>query len=862
MQRVESRATIHIGNLKPDENDEGTPLLLQEKLLEETPEFPDWHNVSICAFTYFLGSLFVYSPLYHLLGDIPAKHMIATTSVWIYPIRTLGNMIEVIYYVLMLVLLSSIEIVLSTSLISFLKYLDPEFSHGPMVMLGCLAAVYGFLGYLKVRIDKLSFNTAATMNIIYIAMLLVREDCSLQGELPTTDLLRYVQMIITGVFITGMVSFLVYHKTARSLVDHEANKLQRSYMDMVNCMVSGFGTRHYPTNDSVTTSNLVLSDMKVNLKYSRYEANVLKFFNCDHYRYDKTDAKMNSLQRQSMFASGMHHCVKSVYALKSKSSNKALITDLKEPMVKLVNKLTHYVQDPEDEVAQFEASVGLGEYVHERDEILNKTFDYSGKKSEDDSLLAIIVLFLFLLEKLARQVVDDNLKPSSMSSSATSHHHFHDVLAPLPKYFAQLHKAMHPSMKSEHEGFGPRLWRVFRVFKSRDVRHGLRVAFGVIILAFPAYNARMRPYFMAWHCEWAVITYMIIMARNLGAMTDQIPLRVFGTLLGAIIGVSVALFCKGNGIFMCICSIFVSWFCFRRILSKTKPVFGRFVMLTYNIVCLYGYSLSRDENMGSNVISLGRMYEIAFHRCVGVIIGVFWAVFITLTVWPYSARQALRANLCIQWMRMGMVWKSDILSVVSVANPAGGKVCRFRGISIERELQNMMLYLDGLLKNSPKQFRLRGKFEKKPYKRLLASTQLILDALHSVSILIENEPDVNFNERALVVHTAPERYLLSNALFLQFYTASTSVRLGFPVPEYLAKPTSTIEKLVDKLKAHRMQLCSDRQSVNPVQANYDFVLFYSYLMLAITISSELQNVLEALRTLFGTLDDEVLFEYV
>lgn len=841
---------------------EHTPLL-QEKLLEESPEYPDWRDVTICAFTYFLGTLFVYSPLRALLGDMPAKHIIATTSVWVYPIRTLGNMIEVIYYVIVLLALSTVESAMATSLIAGLKHAIPGFDHGPQVMLLCLGCIFGFLGYLKVRVDKLSFNTAATMNIIYISLTLVREDSSQEGVLPVKNLLRYLQMVCTGAFLTGSTSFLLYRKTARSIVERDADKLQRSYMDMLNCMIVEFGSKHFPSHEMVTATNVVLSEIRANLKYSRYEAKVLAVFRMDRSRYEQTDAKVYSLQRQSMFLGGMHHCVKTVYNLKPASDGKKLIAELQPVMARLVSKLTRFVQTPDDALAQFEASVSVGEYVHDRDDILNKTFDYSGKRPEDDSLLAIVVLFLFLLEELAKQLVSGGTHPVSMVNSISSaQRHFQDVLAPVPKYFARLNHVLSPSLKSESAGFGPRIWRLFRVFRNRDVRHGLRVGFGVMVLAFPAFNARMRPTFQLWHGEWAVITYMIIMARNLGAMTDQIPLRIRGTILGAIVGVAVAIFCKGNGVFMCISSVFVSWFCFRRILSKTDPVFGRFVMLTYNLVCLYGYSLSREESPGMHIISLGRMYEIAFHRVVGVIIGVLWAVFITLTVWPYSARQALRANLCIQWMRMGMVWKSDVLSIVKVAGAGGSKVSRFRGVSVERELQNMMLHLDVLLKNSPNEFRLRGKFDKRPYEQLLDATQVILDALHSVSVLIENEPDVNSNERALVLYTEPERYQLSNALFLQFYTASTSVRLGFPIPEYLAQPTSTLERLVTKLKTHRMQLCSDRASVNPVQANYDFVLFYSYLMLAFTISSELQNIHGALRTLFGTLDDDVLFAYV
>ncbi|GMM50430.1 hypothetical protein DASB73_013880 [Starmerella bacillaris] len=843
-----------------EEINERTPLL-KENLVKEIPEYPQWSETTLCSFTYMIGSLFVFSPLRFTLGTVAAKHIIATTSVWVYPVRTLGNMIEVVYYVLLLVTLSTVESVLAICLVRLLQYLIPGFQHSSSVMLICVGCIFGLLGYLKVKVNKLSFNTAATMNIIYLTLTLVREDMTQEGKFPVYNVLRYLQMILTGVFITSMVSFLLYRKTARAIAASDGRRLQKAYIDMLCRMVSGFGTNNYPSNNDVATANVVLSSLKDNLTYARYEMYVLKFLHIKHDRYLKTDRYVNSLQRQSMYLGGMHHCVKTIYKLKPGIDN-SLIKELHTPMTKIVWRLRQFVAHPESTPQIFD---WVNEYIHDRDVILNKTFNFNGKEPQEDSLLAIVVLFLFLLEEFSKQLTHATVTPreSDMASSMTSsQQHSQDVLAPVPAYFSQLNDLLNPKMKAESDEFSARLWRRLRVFKTRDMRHGLRVGLGSLVLAYPAFNKNLRPIFLSWHGEWAVITYMIIMARNLGAMTDQIPLRVVGTIVGAISGVFVAVFCKGTGIYMFFCGLIVSWFCFRRILSKTNPVFGRFIMLTYNLVCLYGYSLSRDESMGDNVISLGRMYEIAFHRCVGVIIGVLWAVFITLAVWPFSARQSLRANLCIQWMRMGMTWKSDLLSIINVSSPNGSKYSRFKGVSIERELQNMMMHLDVLLKNSPNEFRLRGKFNARPYQILLDSTQRILDALHSVSILIENEPDVNSNERSLVFYTAPERYQLSNSLFLQFYTASTSVRLGFPVPEYLEEPKTAMENLVNKLKSHRMQLCNGHEGVNPVQVNYDFLLFYSYLMLAITISAELQKIHKGLRTLFGTLDDDALFAYV
>jgi hypothetical protein len=89
-------------------------------------------------------------------------------------------------------------------------------------------------------------------------------------------------------------------------------------------------------------------------------------------------------------------------------------------------------------------------------------------------------------------------------------------------------------------------------------------------------------------------------------------------------------------------------------------------MLTYNLSCLYAYSLSikdgdNDEDEGGVTPIIT---EIVLHRVVAVLTGVVWGMIITRVIWPISASQKFKDGLSLLWLRMGLIWKRDPLSTL------------------------------------------------------------------------------------------------------------------------------------------------------------------------------------------------------
>ncbi len=153
---------------------------------------------------------------------------------------------------------------------------------------------------------------------------------------------------------------------------------------------------------------------------------------------------------------------------------------------------------------------------------------------------------------------------------------------------------------------------------------------------------------------------------TIGSSTTTGWSRFVGTFIGAVVAIFVWVLCQGNPFGLALCGWLVSLPCFYIILAKGQGPFGRFIMLTYNLSCLYAYSISIRDGEGDDdeggVAPI--ITEIALHRVVAVLMGVLWGLIITRVIWPISARHKLKDGLSLLWLRMGLIWKRDPLSAI------------------------------------------------------------------------------------------------------------------------------------------------------------------------------------------------------
>jgi Fusaric acid resistance protein-like len=100
--------------------------------------------------------------------------------------------------------------------------------------------------------------------------------------------------------------------------------------------------------------------------------------------------------------------------------------------------------------------------------------------------------------------------------------------------------------------------------------------------------------------------------------------------------------------------------CFYYIVAKPQyATTGRFVLLTYNLTCLFSYAqfihyllVIADGNANANANARYNsrqldksVVDIAIHRSTAVTVGVVWAGFVSRFWWPSEARRELGKQL-------------------------------------------------------------------------------------------------------------------------------------------------------------------------------------------------------------------------
>lgn len=810
-----------------------------------------------CALTYSLASLFVFTPLSSFLAGTGSKHVVATSSVYFHPGRSVGQMIQAVIYV-SIMLAYSLALALFSQIVAQALFACglPEVNYCVMLVLFCGCGL-GFVGFIKIRVGHPSFNTACSVAIIFLVTVILREDDGQSGALSFSQIFSFFLMSCIGSSIAAIVCVVGNRNYDTDTLVKEIADILDLQCELFEALFEEFtyGSLRGDLAELKTEARTKLTAAKNRLRYAYLELALAGKLQV----YERLEFKVQCMERQALHLGGINHCIEvksQLLAYKGGARRRfsmagdAGLGEVDEDEIG-IQKFLKWMSWPMKNLVEAIKTVhNLDSSLESYSQILTQKMRhvYSDVKLESttaESLLATSGMFAHLLKYLGEEVLcRESLEPLPDSQSRNWSWIFKNwrswgsrstVLADASPFLA-ITEALYPTRQAKGiGGVGLTVWSFIKFLQRRDVQHGIRCGVGTIIISWPAFLEQTRPIFKLWHGEWAVITYMIIIARNLGAMRKNIPYRVFGTATGAVLGILVYMIFGNDEKSLVFVGFLIALSCFPSILASSKPPAGRFVLLTYNLVCLYSYSVSHNDYDDDDPDRGNPVYDVAFHRFLSVLAGITWAVFVTLTIWPHSARRLLRDNLSVQWMRLGMVWKSDPIQM--------------RGMCGESELQNMMMDLRTLLAQSPAEFRLRGKFESEPYAGLVKNTQKILDAFHSISILTFDEPNT-LGEQSLISDTSLERKEIGSMLFLYFYTAAASVRLGFPVPDYLPQPRDSVARFVRKLQESRSTTVPE-----------DFVLLYSYLMVALTLSEELTEINEALRYLFGALDAD-LYKYI
>ena len=164
-----------------------------------------------------------------------------------------------------------------------------------------------------------------------------------------------------------------------------------------------------------------------------------------------------------------------------------------------------------------------------------------------------------------------------------------------------------PKPTSKRAALKHRIWKALEKLRKPEIKFAFKVGVGAALLALPAFRERWREGFIHWRGEWALLSYFVVMANSVGATTSTGFWRILGTSLGAFAAIVLyhsLLFellgtkgrwelCPANPYVLSIVGALFSWGCFYLIANTANwQPFGRFILLTYNLVSITSFASS------------------------------------------------------------------------------------------------------------------------------------------------------------------------------------------------------------------------------------------------------------------------------
>ena len=406
--------------------------------------------------------------------------------------------------------------------------------------------------------------------------------------------------------------------------------------------------------------------------------------------------------------------------------------------------------------------------------------------------------------------------------------------------------------------FSRKLYHAQIILSREDNKFAIKVGFGALLYALPAYIPSTRPIYSEWRGEWGLLSYMLVCSMTIGASNTTGVQRFLGTGLGAVLALLVWQMSNDNPIALAFFGFCMAYWTAWIIIGKGKGPMGRFIMLTYNLTCLYAYSLlmaddlydddGDEEDDNSNPLVL----SIAAHRVVAVLTGVIWGLVITRAVWPISARQKLKDGISLLWLRMGLIWKRDPLTIFT----EGESENSYMNLREENDLERFLGKLQALIDASVHEFELRRPFPKATYERILKCSDRMLDAFHTMNVVIQKDVNASEGEMALINATIAERQELCARLSHQFAVLASSVKLECSIStDILPSADHTRDRLLARIFTYRKE---DGRDGQPLTQDEDYGLLYTYALVTGQLAREIKTCLKEVEDLFGVLDEESL----
>ncbi|KAJ6488997.1 Fusaric acid resistance protein-like-domain-containing protein [Mycena sanguinolenta] len=397
-----------------------------------------------------------------------------------------------------------------------------------------------------------------------------------------------------------------------------------------------------------------------------------------------------------------------------------------------------------------------------------------------------------------------------------------------------------------------RLWAFGRRLTENDMKYAFKAGMATALLAAPAFFDTTRPIFLNLWGHWALISFLVVISPTIGATNHLSLHRVLGTLFGAFVAAVVYTLFPDNPVVLSLFGFFFSVPCFYHNSSAS-----RFVLLTYNLTCLYCYNLRGQEVSPVNI---------GIRRAIAVTVGVVWAALVSRFWWPAEARRELSKALGEFCLNIGWLYTRLVASNSSpsnsreVAEEYDGPESETQALSpeharltgsikefmaMELHLQIKLIELKGLLDQTQHEPRLKGPFPVQLYRSVLTSLQTILDKLHSMRC-VTTRPEWYSVRQQFILPVNKERREMVGNIILSFSTLASAFHLKAPLPPYLPSPEASRQRLVAAIRT--LDVVRNRDVKRSRQ-----LLFFAYALAMKGVTVELETLGRTLQNAFGVI---------
>ncbi|KAJ6616683.1 hypothetical protein B0H10DRAFT_2036570 [Mycena sp. CBHHK59/15] len=856
-----------------------------------------YRNIFKCAVAYFVASLFTFNPyLSSLISDLttygdgerrpsPSGHMVATVAVYFNPAKTMGSMVEADLFCFMGLVYSAFVCLSSMTVFWWLETKAGWEWLADILVIVWIGVSMSFVAWMKVWMASPSFNTACSMTAIILFVVLVKE-----GGLQT--LLQVSFIVLCGSATSNLVCYAIWPQSATSALQTNMTKTLDSFSTLLGLLTNAFlleeglqQPSHERLLKAVANHQNSFTSLKKNLKEAQSEWIRGALGGRRGRAYE--DA-VDSMNRLAQHLNGLRGGTRLQYELtkagvgvpeqgdeddEETAMLKAaaemfgdLVDDLGPPLKALSTTCTtsllrmrqSFVQSQrrssrdafhqheflelvdgiERALVRFESTSNHAVLRLYRRGAVGLTTDWRDNTSENTQVLNsaenehvfLVYFFIFTLQEFAGELVslvDAMGRIYSIEQAHANRTRWWTRLFRMrgqqgkPQYIVPEHRHTHPSFPkvrphapntiqtpdlSRLTWIGrvkQRLWTVWKRLTESDTKYAVKAGMATALLAH-------RP------------------------------------------GVAAAIYTlfPDNAIILTLFGFFFSIPCFYYIVAKPQYISAsRFVLLTYNLTCLYCYNL-REKELSA--------VDVAIRRAIAVTVGVVWAALVSRFWWPAEARRELSKALGEFCLNMGWLYTRLVASNSFCPNsreeeeeergpsdetralsPAHARLSNSikEFMAMELHLQIKLIELQGLLALTQHEPRLKGPFPVHLYRSVLTSLQTILDKLHSMRCSVRQD---------FILPVNKERREMVGNIILSFSTLASAFRLKAPLPPYLPPAEVSRQRLVAAIR--KLDVVRNREVTGSRQ-----LLFFAYALTMKGVTEELESLGRTLQNAFGVI---------